>query len=534
MKNGISYKQNKIEGNYDFILIGSGIGSLSCAAVLSHYGKKCLVLEKHYTAGGYTHVFTRKGYEWDVGVHYIGDVNRPNTLLYKVFDFVTQGRLKWEDMGDVYDRIFLGKEEFPFVKGTQNFKDELKKKFDSEEDGKAIDQYVDLIYKANSTSRGFFAEKAIPDFVARFFGNRMRKDFVAYSNKTTLEVLQKITSNKKLITVLTGQYGDYGLPPSESSFAMHASLVKHYLKGAAYPIGGSGQICASVLPTIRQAGGEVYTNAGVQSILFEGKKAVGVKMEDGKEFFAPTIISGAGWYNTNRLIPDTIDGKIKWKQNDNKVSRSASHVSLYIGLEGTTEELGLGKANYWIYPDDYDHDLTLSKYLKDPEENFPVVYISFPSAKDPNWKERYPGKSTIEIITIAPYEWFNKWEGTKWKKRGEDYEELKEKFAQRMLEHLYEKEPQVKGRIDFYELSTPLSTRHFANYDEGEIYGLSHDPQRFQQRFLKPKTPFKNLLLTGQDIATAGVGGALVAGVLTASTILKKNIIKEIAAIKKD
>ena len=46
---------------------------------------------------------------------------------------------------------------------------------------------------------------------------------------------------------------------------------------------------------------------------------------------------------------------------------------------------------------------------------------------------------------------------------------------------------------------------------------------------IKPKTPFKNLLLTGQDIATAGVGGALVAGVLTASTILKKNIIKEIA-----
>jgi len=263
--------------------------------------------------------------------------------------------------------------------------------------------------------------------------------------------------------------------------------------------------------------------------LFEEKKAVGVKMEDGKEFFAPTIISGAGWYNTNRLIPDTIQGKTKWNQNDKKLSRSASHVSLYIGLEGTAEELKLGKANYWIYPDDYDHDLTLSKFLKNPDETFPVIYISFPSAKDPNWEERYPGKSTIEIITMAPYDWFNKWEGTKWKKRGEDYEAFKEQLAQRMLEYLYEKEPQVKGKIDFYELSTPLSTRHFANYDEGEIYGLSHDPQRFQQRFLKPTTPFKNLLLTGQDIATAGVGGALVAGVLTASTILKKNIIKVIA-----
>jgi len=532
MRNGLSYKQNSIEGEYDYILIGSGIGCLSCAAVLSRNNMRCLVLEKHYTAGGYTHVFTRKGYEWDVGVHYIGDVNRPTTLLYKLFDYISQSRLKWQDMGDVYDKIFLGEEEFRFVKGTQNFKDELKKSFPSEEDSKAIDQYIDLIYKANSTARGFFAEKALPDIVARFIGKYVRKDFMAFASRTTLDVLQGLTTNKKLIAVLTGQYGDYGLPPSESSFAMHASLVKHYLKGAAYPIGGSAQICASILPTIRQSGGEVYTNAGVENILFEGKKAIGVKMEDGKEYFAPKIISGAGWYNTNKLIPENIAGKLNWKQNEKKVNRSASHVSLYIGLEGTTEELELGKANYWIYPDDYDHDLTLSKFLQNPEENFPVIYISFPSAKDPEWDKRYPGKSTIEIITIAPYKWFNKWEDTRWKKRGDDYEALKEQFAHRMLKYLYDKEPQVKGKIDFYELSTPLSTRHFANYDEGEIYGLSHDPKRFQQRFLKPKTPFKNLFLTGQDIATAGVGGALVAGALTASTLLKKNMIKEIAMLK--
>ena len=88
MKNGISYKQNKIEGVFDYILIGSGPGSLACAAILSKYGKRCCVLEKHYTAGGFTHTYRRRGYEWDVGVHYIGDVNRPTTLLFKIFNYI--------------------------------------------------------------------------------------------------------------------------------------------------------------------------------------------------------------------------------------------------------------------------------------------------------------------------------------------------------------------------------------------------------------------------------------------------------------
>ncbi|MEO2084934.1 MAG: FAD-dependent oxidoreductase, partial [Marinoscillum sp.] len=77
---------------------------------------------------------------------------------------------------------------------------------------------------------------------------------------------------------------------------------------------------------------------------------------------------------------------------------------------------------------------------------------------------------------------------------------------------------------------TPLSTSHFVNYDKGEIYGLSHDPPRFKNKFLKPRTNLKNLFLTGQDIATAGVSGALVGGILTASTILNRNVIKEIVS----
>lgn len=62
-----SYKQHpQLQKKYDTIIIGSGMGGLTTGAILAKEGKKVLILERHYTAGGFTHVFKRKGYEWDV------------------------------------------------------------------------------------------------------------------------------------------------------------------------------------------------------------------------------------------------------------------------------------------------------------------------------------------------------------------------------------------------------------------------------------------------------------------------------------
>jgi all-trans-retinol 13,14-reductase len=190
--------------------------------------------------------------------------------------------------------------------------------------------------------------------------------------------------------------------------------------------------------------------------------------------------------------------------------------------------LKLGKANYWIFPDNYDHDLNVQNYVKDPEAEIPVVYISFPSSKDPDWENRYPGKTTIEIITLAPYEWYKDWEDKRWKKRGADYDALKEKMSQKLLKALYKRHPELRGKIDYYELSTPLSTQHFASYGQGELYGIDHTTERFEQNFLKPKTPVKNLYLTGQDIISCGIGGALVSGMMTAAAVTGKNLLKRI------
>jgi all-trans-retinol 13,14-reductase len=73
MTTGIPYKQATLGEVWDAIVIGSGIGGLTAAVLLgAHAGKRVLVLERHYEAGGFTHTFHRPGYEWDVGLHYIG------------------------------------------------------------------------------------------------------------------------------------------------------------------------------------------------------------------------------------------------------------------------------------------------------------------------------------------------------------------------------------------------------------------------------------------------------------------------------
>ena len=91
----------------------------------------------------------------------------------------------------------------------------------------------------------------------------------------------------------------------------------------------------------------------------------------------------------------------------------------------------------------------------------------------------------------APYEWFEKWRDETWGQRGEDYEALKERFGERLMAILYEKVPQAKGKVDYYEVSTPLSTNWFGGYQHGELYGLAHTGERPEQDWLRQRRQFR-------------------------------------------
>ncbi len=515
---GQRYRASRLNGPYDALVIGSGIGGLTTAAMLSATGKKVLVLEQHYTAGGYTHAYDRNGYEWDVGVHYIGDVGEHPTMTRRIFDFITAGKLHWAPMDDTYDRICIGEEQFDLRAGRQAFIDELVKHFPAEREN--IERYLARLNEVAKSMQRIAMEKLFPGWCGPFLRLWRKLRDPSWLNKTTREVLAEITGNEKLISVLTGQWGDNGMAPAQSSFIIHALIAKHYLYGGYYPVGGASKISETIIPQIQASGGDVFTYAKVETILLQGNKVRGIRMSDGTEIEAPIVISGAGVFNTfERLLPQSASERLGYLHDLKTVSPSMSHLCLYIGLEKTAEELQLPKTNYWLYTsENYEEDM--QAFLQDSNKDIPLAYISFPSAKDPTFTQRYPGRATIEIVAPANYDWFAQWHDKPWGKRGEDYEALKEAFSLRLLEHLYKHFPHLRGQVDYYELSTPLSTDYFCFYPRGEIYGLDHDPERFEQRWLRPKTRLQGLYLTGQDVMSCGVAGAMISGVLTAQSIL--------------
>ena len=500
---------------YDYFVIGSGIGGLTTAVWLAKAGKKVAVLEQHYVPGGFTHSFKRKnGFQWDVGVHYVGNMDKEGSLI-KMFNFLTDSKLEWESMGDVYDVVHIGDKKYEFKAGKENFRKQFIAYFPEEET--VINEYLKLIEIANKRGSLFFFEKVFEPWLSKIFGWIIRDRFAKFHKKTTFEVLSKLTNNKLLIAVLCGQCGNYGLSPKKSSFAAHAMVINHFINGGYYPKGGADQISNKIIDVLSSLGSTVFINAKVQEIVIENKKVTGLKIEN-TIIKCNNIISNVGVNNTFRKLLSN-DVKQLLNYNFNSVKASYGHICLYIGLNKSSSELKLPKHNIWYYANENTDEIIENSSLSTAPNNF--AYISFPSAKDPDWETKNPGTATIQAITIGRYEWFSDYANQSWMNREDSYKQLKLDFEKRMLQKLYDHFPQIKGHVEVTEVSTPLSTKHFSNYQTGEIYGLAHTPARFSLPFLRPKTKIKGLRLTGQDITLVGVSGAMLSGVLCATTILK-------------
>lgn len=522
MKKWSNYNSKLTKESFDAIIIGSGIGGLSTGALLALNGKKVLILEKHFKIGGWTHTFRRNNYEWDVGIHYIGEVHKPWSMVRRLFDLLSDGQLKWSKMDKNYDRIIFPDRSYNFISPREQFLEDMISIFPKEE--QALKTYLALIDEAVKSSKPFFINKAMSDFLGSITYPFMTRKFFKLADQTTYDVLSSLTDNQELIGVLTGQWGDHGLPPRQSSFAMHAFVVRHYLDGGNYPTGSSRSIAETISNQIEKSGGKLVVNAPVEKIIMHNDTAVGVRLTGGDELNADVIISSIGVMNTyenlisNKQSPQNIAASLR------TVEKTKSYVCLHIGLDSSGKELGLKNTNLWVYPG-YDHDKNVEQFIQNPENDFPVVYISFPSEKDDAWDQDHEGYATMEAITLSRWEWYDKWQEMPWKKRGDQYESEKKKVSDRIMNVVHQHVPGIKNSIDYMELSTPLTVRDLANYQKGEMYGLYHTPQRFRQRWLKPRTEIKNLFLTGQDITTAGVTSALFSGLLTASAVLNKNLI---------
>lgn len=108
------------------------------------------------------------------------------------------------------------------------------------------------------------------------------------------------------------------------------------------------------------------------------------------------------------------------------------------------------------------------------------MFVSFPSAKDPNWKN-HPGranKSTCAIVTLASWEWYKKWESKPLKRRGDDYDEVKNTIGEMLIEQTCKLFPQIRDHIDFKDIGSPVTNKYYLAQPHGEIYGLDHTMER--------------------------------------------------------
>lgn len=486
---------------YDVVIIGAGLGGLECGYILSKKGMNVCIVEKERELGGCIQSFKRGGSTFDTGFHYIGALDK-NESLNRLFTYLNLIDLPWVRLDDDFDHVIINGDEYIFRSGHDAFFSEMCSRFPHQKEN--LKKYVETLRNVGD----HIFSTLEPDNSGYNSASLFALSAKAFINDTI--------SDPRLRDVLCGTSMKLELSEKLPLYTF-AQINDSFLRGA-YRLDGGGSLIARHLASdIESMGGTIISGSDVTSIKVNSDgMASAVELKNGEVIEAKWFISNAHPAHTVRLIEDTPYVKKIYRSRITRLDNTLGFFTVNIKLkEGV---IPYKNHNLFIY-----EDADLWHYREGVTDRLLVSYYK-PQQNRGTDAEHC---SSIDLLTQMAWSEVEKWEGTSVGHRGEDYLDMKSKRAEECIRMAEKSIPGLRDGIDRIFTSTPLSYLSYTNTEKGSAYGIRKDFESPMTTVLTPKTPLKNLFLTGQSLNLHGILGVSMTTLFTIREILPDFKIKD-------